>query len=313
MNKNSFSFQNPLRARFGDLFFQNIPQNPGIYIMLSKESEPLYIGKAKCLKNRVKQYANAKPGTMPERILEMMEITSKIEWRICRTEQEAILLENEYLHAIRPPFNIASTEAEHYLFIGVKKDPTKNNFQKNSKKSPLVRINFQLSSRRALLKNEYLVFGCFKHRPKIKSGYTALMRLIYACTHENQRFQYPAKISRVSPPWIYSAQIPLQWEEKLHHFLKGKSKSLLHLIFNQLLENEFIPPFMHPSLQEDLETVQTFFRIGPQHNYRMKKKHGLKTQIITHQRMDMLIRSELNVASNISLSHSSFDPLHRLI
>jgi hypothetical protein len=138
----------------------------------------------------------------------------------------------------------------------------------------------------------YQPYGCFKHRVRVKSGYTALLRLFYASSLRKPRFSYPARITRVSPPWLYSTHVPHFLLPHLDEFLRGKRIELLHLLFESLLENEFIPQFMHPSLQEDFSTVQDFFKCGPRFTRKLKTRNGIRQRILMKKQMDRLIALE---------------------
>lgn len=276
----SFQYENPLRKNFPADFFRSIDSSPGIYLMLGSKDSILYIGKAKNLKSRLNDYPQAKPGTAPEHILEMLESVRHIEWHVCESEEAALAKESELLHAIRPPFNIAQTEEEHYLFLGVRDEKPG-------------RVGFRLSRHADVEAEGYAVYGCFRHRAKIKSGYSALMRLLYAGTFDKPRFSYPAKITRASPPWVHAANVPSEWRRPLHEFLSGEDLGLLHRIFETLLHNERIPAFMRPSLQEDLALARQFFELGPRGTRELTLKHGVTDSPLSHARMDQLIEREL--------------------
>ncbi len=281
-HKNSFSYENPLKKKFGSHFFRGITSSAGIYFMLDKQNSFLYIGKAKNLRNRITHYSQIKPGNCSDHILEMIDHVCSIQWYECSSEKEALTRESELLHALRPPFNIAGTEVIHYLFIGIR--------ERNSNQ-----LDFQLTSRCTIKSEGYRLFGCFKNRKKTKIGYTALLRLIYAANFEKDRFSYPAKIARVSPPWLYSIRFPESWKTALNRFLNGTHTELLHFIIQKLLENENIPHFMRHSIQEDIEVVRTFYDMGPKFNYELKKKNHLNNEFIDHSQMNELIAKEINL------------------
>lgn len=245
--------------------------------MLGSQGSILYVGKAKNLKNRITTYCRMKPGICPDHLIEMIDIIQNIRWRECKSEADAFLRESELLHAIRPPYNTAHTESEHYLFIGVR-----------AEKAP--KLTFQLSSRMEIRREGYEIYGCFNHRRKIKSGYTALLRLLYAAHFGGTRFSYPARLTRVSPPWIYSIQISEDLSPELDAFLSGQSERLLHTLVGRLLENENIPPFMRPSIQEDIELVRSFYRVGPKLTHKRAKTS--RSRVISHDQMDALIAKE---------------------
>ena len=50
----SFSFENPLKERFGENFFRDLPKDPGVYTFIDAKGQPLYIGKANNLKADMK-------------------------------------------------------------------------------------------------------------------------------------------------------------------------------------------------------------------------------------------------------------------
>jgi hypothetical protein len=271
----SFSYQNPLAEKFSPEFFQEIPTEPGVYFMRDEEGEILYIGKAKSLKARLSSYRNAKPGQVGENIVELLEHVTKIHWELHPTENAAVLRERELLHAVRPPYNIAEAWPEEYLFIGIREDEGK--------------IHFRLTRREG--EKGYKFFGCFKQRRKVKNGYTALLRLLYAATNQKPRFSYPAKIARVSPPYLYSTTLPHAWHKPLEKLLSGQSTELLELIVSALLQNESLPAFMYPSIQEDLGIVQDFFKHCPQETRRIVSTHGLRTRVVSHRAMERAIKA----------------------
>ena len=76
----SFAYANPLQERFAPQFFKELPTKAGVYFMLDAQDSILYIGKAKCLRKRLSTYRNAKPGTVPEHTLELLENIHQIRW-----------------------------------------------------------------------------------------------------------------------------------------------------------------------------------------------------------------------------------------
>lgn len=257
--------------------------------MMNSQNSILYIGKAKNLKNRIVSYSRIKPGLYPDHLVEMIESIQSIKWKQCRTEADALLREMELLHAVRPPFNIAHTEPEHYLFIGIKTNC--QNKREGNTENQLIPLSFQLSSHIGIIKEDYQVYGCFNHRRKIKTGYSALLRLLYAACYQGNRFSYPARLTRLYPPWIYSHWIHESLIVDLDLFLKGRTERLLHTLIDRLLENESIPAFMRPSIQEDIGLIRTFFRVGPKKTRQLAKK--ARSKILTHAQMDHLILSTI--------------------
>lgn len=95
-------------------------QLPGVYKMLGKNGELLYVGKAKNLKNRVSSYfvktiEHPKTQALVARIYD-------IETLIVRSETEALLLEQNLIKEHRPPYNIMLRDDKSYIYIYVSAD-----------------------------------------------------------------------------------------------------------------------------------------------------------------------------------------------
>ena len=68
-----------------------ISRNPGVYKMLSSSGEILYIGKAKNIPNRLRNYVS--DGNLPIRTERMLSLTKFLETTTTSNESEALLLE----------------------------------------------------------------------------------------------------------------------------------------------------------------------------------------------------------------------------
>lgn len=98
----------------------NMTQLPGIYKMLGKDGELLYVGKAKNLKNRVSSYfvktiGHPKTQALVARIYDIQTL-------ITRSETEALLLEQNLIKLHRPPYNIMLRDDKSYVYIFVSSD-----------------------------------------------------------------------------------------------------------------------------------------------------------------------------------------------
>ena len=57
----------PLVERFGERFFRQIPDRPGVYFLCGRKEGVLYVGKAKNLRKRLAAYRVANPERLPRR------------------------------------------------------------------------------------------------------------------------------------------------------------------------------------------------------------------------------------------------------
>lgn len=97
---------------------KNLPENPGIYIMKDEGNEIIYVGKAKNLKNRVRQYFQVSKGHSPKAVA-MVERIRNLEYIITDTEIEALILECNLIKKHRPKYNILLKDDKHYPYIKV--------------------------------------------------------------------------------------------------------------------------------------------------------------------------------------------------
>ena len=97
-----------------------IPNNPGIYKMISSNGEILYIGKAKNIPSRLKSYVTE--SNLPIRTERMLSLTHNLETTITSNESEALLLEANLIKKHKPRYNILLRDDKSfpYIYIGEK-------------------------------------------------------------------------------------------------------------------------------------------------------------------------------------------------
>ena len=92
-----------------------IPKSPGVYRMLNHKGDILYVGKAKNLPNRLKNYVSEKNHNI--RTERMLAQTFKIEITTTANESEALLLEANLIKKFKPKFNILLKDDKSFPFI----------------------------------------------------------------------------------------------------------------------------------------------------------------------------------------------------
>ena len=97
-----------------------LPNRPGVYKMLGKHDELLYVGKAKVLKNRVASYF-VKTIDHPKTRALVARIRH-IETIVTRSETEALLLEQNLIKENKPPYNILLRDDKSYLYVYMSAD-----------------------------------------------------------------------------------------------------------------------------------------------------------------------------------------------
>ncbi len=94
-----------------------LPNNPGVYVMLDKDGVVIYVGKARVLKNRVRQYFHS--SAKPEKVAAMVEHIADFYYIITKTEIDALALENNLIKKYKPKYNILLKDDKTYPYIKV--------------------------------------------------------------------------------------------------------------------------------------------------------------------------------------------------
>lgn len=99
---------------------QNLSHYPGVYQMLDKHGEVIYVGKAKNLKKRVSSYFSKThtDGKTKALVANIQDFTIII----TETETQALLLENELIKQHKPRYNVLLKDAKSYPYIFISND-----------------------------------------------------------------------------------------------------------------------------------------------------------------------------------------------
>ena len=95
----------------------NLPESPGIYQYLNVEGTIIYVGKAKNLKRRVSSYFNREHPNGKTRVL--VSKIADIRYIVVKTEEDALLLENNLIKKYRPRYNVLLKDDKTYPSICV--------------------------------------------------------------------------------------------------------------------------------------------------------------------------------------------------
>ena len=96
-----------------------VPTDPGCYLWKDAKGDVLYVGKAKNLRARMRQYvqlADERP-----MVPRLMAATASFDYVVVGSEHEALVLEINLIHQYRPPFNVDLKDDKSYPYIALTK------------------------------------------------------------------------------------------------------------------------------------------------------------------------------------------------
>lgn len=96
---------------------KKVPDNPGVYLMKNNFGEIIYVGKAKNLKKRVKQYFQSRNHS--DKIQVMISNIAEFEYIITDNEVEALILEANYIKKYCPKYNTLLRDDKQYPYIKI--------------------------------------------------------------------------------------------------------------------------------------------------------------------------------------------------
>ena len=135
-----------MKTQFYDLI-ENAPRSPGVYKMYDADGTLLYVGKAKNLHARLKQYIDISKLELHKQV--MRTLVARVDWEIVPTETDALVREQELIKTQKPKYNIMLTDGKMYPMIALT----------NSKYPRLMKFRGKITQRRD-------VFGPY---PSVKS------------------------------------------------------------------------------------------------------------------------------------------------
>lgn len=138
------------------------PKQPGVYLMKNRQDKVLYVGKAKSLRSRLRQYFLA-GGDGRAMIPQLISQVFNIETITVRSEKEALLLENTLIKRYKPKYNVLLKDDKTYIHLKI------------STKHPWPRI--QLVRFKGKPKPDGLYFGPYTNVHQAKKTLELLNRL----------------------------------------------------------------------------------------------------------------------------------------
>lgn len=101
---------------------KHVPLSPGVYLWKGERDRVLYVGKAKELRKRMRQYLSGHDGR--EWIDRMMAEVTSFDYVVTSTEVEALMMEITLIKQLSPSYNVAFRDDKSYPYIALSMDDT---------------------------------------------------------------------------------------------------------------------------------------------------------------------------------------------
>ncbi len=207
-------------------FLQNLTSRPGVYRMLGKDGDVLYVGKAKNLKNRVSSYFRS--SALDSKTLALVSRIEEVMVTITSSETEALLLEQSLIKELKPPYNIVFRDDKSYPYI----------YLSSEQKYP------RLAFHRGAKKKKGKYFGPFPSAYSVRDSLNILQKVFLVRQCEDSFFKNRSRpclqyqIKRCSAPCCGLVSQEEYAEDVVHAvmFLEGKSRDVLEDYANKMEE-----------------------------------------------------------------------------
>lgn len=199
-------------------YLTHLTERPGIYRMLDGEGEVLYVGKARNLKNRVSSYFRQSGLSIKTRALVSRIVN--IEVTVTNSETEALLLEQNLIKSLRPPYNILLRDDKSYPYI----------YLSSHEKYPSLTFKRGRSKR---AKGQF--FGPFPSSAAVRESLNILQKLFKIRQCDNSYFNNRTRpclqyqIKRCTAPCVDYIS-PEEYQRDIRHavmFLEGRNPAIM--------------------------------------------------------------------------------------
>lgn len=210
--------------KFGENRLRELPRGPGVYLFRDAEDRVLYVGKAKDLRRRLAGYRAATRRKAHRKMRALVRGAATLETRHLESEVHALLLENELIRTLRPPFNVDGAFSFLYPAIGLGQEDGRVLLAFTSAPEEWNDLGLRWH-------------GCFRARARAKAAFDALTELFARIGHREPPSRRPAVPRRRGARLEAFRRLPGDVAAATDGFLAGESTELLTLLFHRLLDS----------------------------------------------------------------------------
>jgi len=263
--------------KFGKELLASLPTSPAVYLFRDEQEQVLYVGKAKDVRRRLSSYRNATRRKSHRKMRTIVREAESVEVRPQESEHEALLVENQLIRELRPPYNVDGAYSFLYPSIGVRQREGQALFCFTTSVDAWAGLGFRW-------------YGSFRSRMRTKDAFDAMIDLALRLGHPEPRTRLPTLphvrgsrvvgVRRLGPSTLPS----------LRRFLAGESIDGLGRLAVQLLEK---PRARRDAadVQEALDRLVAFYRSDIEKLRMALERLGRKPGHVPQEQRDALFIS----------------------
>jgi excinuclease ABC subunit C len=232
--------------KFGPNRLREVPREPGVYLFRDAMGRVLYAGKAKDLRRRLAGYRNASRRKAHRKMRTLVRLAASFEVRPQQSETQALLLENQLIRSLRPPYNVDGAYAFLYPTLGVGSHEGRMLLAFTSTPEEWSGLDIRWH-------------GCFRSRMRARAAFDALVALFARLGHLEPVSRLPDVRRRRGARLEAFRRVPPELPAAADAFLSGDSTELLTQIFHLLLESSRARR-QAADVEEELRTLDDFAR-----------------------------------------------------
>lgn len=232
--------------KFGRDFLATSTTGPAVYLFRDDAGDVLYVGKAKNARRRLAQYRNATRRKAHRKMRAIVREAESLEIRAQASEAEALLLENELIRTLRPPFNVEGAFDFLYPAIGVGRHEGRLVLCFTSEPDAFASLDLSWH-------------GTFRPRWRARQAFDGLCVLLGHLGHAEPRSRLPALPDRRGARVFAARRIGPDLDGPLRDFFDGERDDVLAELATALLE-ERGARLEAAAIETELRFLAGFFR-----------------------------------------------------
>ena len=209
--------------KFASIVKAGIPPGPGVYLFVDGLGQVIYVGKAKNLRRRLADYRNATRRKVHRKMRVLVREAASLELRPLGSEQEALLLENQLIRSLRPPYNVDGAYSFLYPAIGVATNANQVLYAFTTDTDRWGELGLHW-------------YGVFRSRPRAKEAFDCLIELLALIGHMEPKARLPRHRLIRGARLVGFRRLDRELTGEITRFLSGHSSRPLGFLSERLVE-----------------------------------------------------------------------------